>query len=148
MKFTIPADRNELKQQVLSYVARMGFTVSSELSGNLSARYLPGDSAAEASVAVRILSVNTELIEQFEAMMDAVGADIRKRDDLQTIRLDNWPARWASTLSNEPFVYIAGPKQDESIFVQFFADTGDIPASIYHDHPDGKVFRLQHGVPS
>src|SRR5688572_2790694 len=106
MEFIVPVDRNELKQQVLPYMSHMGATVSPELAGELSARYFPGGSAAEASVAVRILNVNTELMKQFDAVMDAVGADIRKRDDWQTIRLDNWPARWASTLSAEPLVYI------------------------------------------
>lgn len=148
MQFTVPNDRDELMQRVLAYLQHIQADVPQKLAEHLSARYIPGHSAAEASVAVRLLTVEPARLSELEAVMDAVGADIRKRDDERTFRLDNWPARWASTLSQDPLIFIAGPKADGSILAEFFSETGDVPASVYQDHPDGRLFGIEHGIPT
>lgn len=135
-------------QQVLIYMAHTGADVSQELAEALSASYMPGDSAAEASVALRLLSVNQNLMNEFEGVMNAVGADIRAQDDLRTIRLDNWPARWATTLSPEELVFVAGPIRNGNVVARFFAELGDVPADIEQNYPDGKLFHVQHGIPT
>jgi hypothetical protein len=148
MQFNVPTDRVQLKQQVLRYIQHMQAFVPNGLAQQVSARYIPGDSAAEASVAVRLLTIEPERLREFEAVMDAVGADVRKRDDERTIRLDNWPARWASTHSVMPLVFVAGPKQDGTIYAEFFAETADVPDSILQHHPDGRLFNFVNGIPT
>lgn len=147
MEFSVPQDRDELKQQVLAYMAHMGAEVSDALAAVLSARYIPGGSAAEGSVAVRLLNVGPGHMADFDGVMDTVGADIRNRDDGQTIRLDNWAARWASTLSPAPLIFIGGPTRSGSIVAEFFDETAEVPAGIFQNHPDGRLFTMEHGLP-
>lgn len=147
MKFAIPEDLDKLKEQVLAYMHHMGADIPADLAKHLSARYLPGNAAVEGSVAVRFLSNDQALMGRFDGVMDAVGADIRKRDDLQTIRLDNWPARWATTLSPAPLLYIAGPNRAGNVTVEFFDELNDVPVSIYQEHADGRLFSIHQGLP-
>ena len=45
-------------------------------------------------------------------------------------------------------IFVAGPNKDGTIFVEFFAELGDVSDNIYQEHPDGRLFSLEHGIPT
>jgi hypothetical protein len=45
-------------------------------------------------------------------------------------------------------IVFAGPTRGGHVVAEFFDDAADVPADIFQDYPDGRLFLMEHGTPT